>query len=99
MENALNLLVSGLPIALGVFLVVQALKVYGFVDGDSAPKAAIIAGLVFGLSWAAGELYPPCLPFIEIGFVTVCGSLTAGLFYEYIAAPFLEKLGINIRSD
>jgi hypothetical protein len=99
MEDIMVLLISGVPIAVAVFLVVQGLKVFGFVDGGSAPKAAIGAGAFFGLSWMAGELFPVAKPFIEIGYVTILGSLTAGLFYEYIAAPILEKLGVNLRSE
>ena len=99
MDGVLVLLIAGVPIALAVFLGVQGLKVYGFVDATSAPKAAIWIAVVFGAMSLVGQLYPPALPIVELVFTTFLGVMTAGLFYEYIAAPFLEKLGIGMSSE
>ena len=96
--NAYELLVGGIPIAVGVFLVVQALKVFGFVNGDSAGKAAIITALVFGAFAAVGLVYPPALQYVELGFQVFVGAMVAGLFYEYIAKPILEGFGGNISA-
>ena len=99
MEDFLVLLVGGVPIALGVLLGVQGLKVFGFVDGDSAPKAAIAIAAVLGFLALAGALFPVILPYITIVYLHYIGAMSAGLFYNYIAAPFLEKLGVSVRSD
>lgn len=99
MDEALNLLIGGLPLALGVLLGVQGLKVYGFVNGDSAARSAIIIGLILGVGWLASALFPEAAPYIDLVYTAFVGSMVAGLFYEYIAAPFLEKFGVNIRSD
>jgi len=98
MDDALILLVGGLPIALGVLLGVQGLKVYGLVSGDTAARAAIIIGFILGVAWLASGLLPAAKPYIDMGYTAFVGSMAAGLFYEYIAAPFLEKFGIDLRS-
>jgi len=98
MDEVLVLLIAGVPIAVAVFLGVQGLKVYGLVDSNSAPKAAIWIAALFGIAALIGEFYPPALPVVEGVFTTFLGVMTAGLFYEYIAAPFFEKLGVSVSS-
>ena len=75
------------------------MKVFKFVDGEDAPKAAIITALVFGILVAVGMLYPPAAPYIELVFGVFVGAMLAGLFYEYIASPILENFGGNISSN
>jgi len=98
-DEVFNLLIGGIPIAVGVFLGVQGLKVYGFVSGESAAKAAIIIAIVLGLGWVSGELFPVAAQYIVLAYQTFLGAMTAGLFYEYIAAPFFEKIGVSLRSE
>lgn len=99
MDEFLVLLVGGVPIALGVLLGVQGLKVFGFVDGESAPKAAIAIAAVLGVLALAGAVFSIILPYVEIVYLHYIGVMSAGLFYNYIAAPFLEKMGVSVRSE
>lgn len=99
MDEFLVLLVAGVPIALGVLLGVQGLKVFGFVDGETAPKAAIALAAILGVFALAGSIFPVVLSYVEIVYLHYIGVMTAGLFYNYIAAPFLEKLGVSVRSE
>ena len=99
MDEFLVLLVGGVPIALGVLLGVQGLKVFKFVDGESAPKAAIAIAAVLGVFSLAGEMFPIILPYAEKVYIHYIGVMSGGLFYSYLAAPFLEKLGVSVRSE
>ena len=89
MEEALLLLVGAVPVAVSVLLGVQGLKVFGFVDGDRAPRAAVILALIFGLGALGVSLFPDVANYIELGFTYFNGAMVAGLFYEYIGAPVL----------
>jgi hypothetical protein len=93
------LAIGGVQIAIGVAVTVQGLKIFNFVDGKSAPKAAVLSALFFGLGVAAGEIFPVASPFIELAFVTYVGAMLSGLGYEYIAKPVLEKFGIAVSSS
>jgi hypothetical protein len=100
LQEALQLVIGGVPIALGVFLTVQGLKVYGIVSETSqVGKAAIASGLFFGVLSAVAQAFPVAAPYIEIAFVTYVGSMIAGLFYEYIAAPILERFGAKMSTE
>jgi len=97
-EEVLVLLLGGIPIAVNVLLGVQGLKVFKFVDSESAPKAAVAIAAVFGLGWLASELFPVVAPYIVKVNQMFLGVMTAGLFYNYIAKPFFDKLGIDLST-
>ena len=100
MEDALSLVIAGIPVAVGVALGVQGLKVFGFVkDAAAAGKAAILLALIFGVRAAAGVLFPEALAYIELAFATFAGAMVAGLGYQYVAKPVLEKFGIAVSSE
>jgi len=96
MDDILILLLGGIPIAVNVLLGVQGLKVFGFANGETAPKAAIVIAAFFGVSWLAGEVFPVVAPYIVLVNEMFLGVMTAGLFYEYIAKPFFAKVGIDL---
>lgn len=80
-------------LAIGVFLIVQALKVYGVVkDAVWAGRAALIAGFVLGLLAVGVVAFPQYAELIVVGYVIFLGTASAGLFYEYLAKPILTKL-------
>lgn len=95
MEDALNLAIAGIPVAVNVFLSVQGLKVFGVVNGN-AGQWALVAGLFFGLGALASALFPDVAGYIALVNQYVVGSLSAGLFYEYLAKPVLGQIGIDL---
>ena len=100
MEEALILFVGVIPIAVSVLLGVQGLKVFGFVNGDSAPRAAVLLALVFGLGSLGTGVFPDAANYIELGFTYFNGAMVAGLFYEYIAGPVLGAFkNVNVSAD
>lgn len=96
--NAFELLIGGLPVAALVLLTVQALKVFGFVSGETAPRAAILTALVFGAASAVARLVPTAAEYIVLFAEVFAGALVAGLGYEYVANPLLERFGINVSA-
>ena len=99
METALELVLAGIPVAVLVALGVQGLKVFGFVDGTTAPRAAIILALLFGVGVIVGSVLPEVEEYITLGFSTFAGAMTAGLGYAYIARPLLENFGIDVSAS
>jgi len=99
MEQALGLVLAGIPVAVLVALGVQGLKVFGFVDGTSAPRAAIVLALLFGVGVIAGSVLPEVAEYIDLAFATFAGAMTAGLGYAYVARPLLEKFGIDVSAS
>jgi len=96
LNSLLDLAVIG-KIAALVFVSVQGLKVFKFVESDDqVAKAAIIVALIAGIGLAAGELYAPIAPFIGLFFVFFIGAMVAGLGYKYLVGPFFEKFGIDM---
>ena len=98
-DQLAELLVGGIPIAVLVALSVQAFKVFGFVGGEDAPRAAILVALIFGAGGVAGEIFPEIQPYLVMAMTYFAGAMIAGLGYEYLAAPLLEKFGLKIRSS
>jgi len=85
-------------IAIGVFLSVQALKVFSVIK-DNAGKWAL--GIAGGIGIAAGVAYfvPAAAPVIAIVYGLFLGAMLAGLFYQYLAKPFFEKLGLDVSTS
>lgn len=98
LQPALDLLIGALPISVSVFLTVQGLKVFGFVTGETAPKAALVSGLFFGLGYLVSTFWPETAETVVIINRYVVGALSAGLFYEG-AKVALAKVGINLSSS
>lgn len=97
LDEALNLAIAGIPVAVNVFLSVQGLKIFGVVNGN-AGQWAIISGFFFGLGALAASLFPDVAQYIYTVNVYIVGSLSAGLFYEYLAKPVLGQIGIDLSS-
>lgn len=97
-----SLMLDGLWIGLGVFLVVQAFKyarLFAWPWLDPA-RLALIAGLFFGLLWGAVEIEAQSgiwsvAVIVGIVFRWIVGSLTAALFYGIVLKPLLEKLSVD----
>ena len=97
-NSLLDLRVIG-TIAAFVFVTVQGLKVFKFVtDEASIAKAAVTTGLVGGVGFAVGELYPPAAPYVTLAFQLFISTMVAGLGYKYLVGPILEKFGIPVST-
>lgn len=86
-QNALVYVIGGVPIAVNVVLTVQALKVFGYVGKDkraTAPQAAILSSLFFGLSGLVMTIWPDTAEYVVPLNIFVVGSLSSGLLYQYI---------------
>jgi hypothetical protein len=100
MEEALTLVLAGIPVAVLVALGVQGLKVFGVIsDAIRAGRAAILLALAFGVLFAVAEMLPDAAVYINLAISTFAGAMVAGLGYQYVAKPILEKFGINVSSE
>lgn len=80
-----NLTLGGLSIAVGVYLLVEALKLAKLVkDGDPARLANLICALVLSGVWASTQFWPSITPVVNTLYVALIGGLVAGLGYEII---------------
>lgn len=93
-----ELVVGGLQVAGFILLAVQGLKVFGFVSGENAPKAAVITALVLGVVGTVENLFPASAPYIATFLQSIAGALAAGLGYEYLVRPTLERFGVSVSS-
>lgn len=83
MNELLPLTLSGIPIAMGILLIVGALKVGGLIkNGDEARRANVLVGLLLGAIWFIRESVPSTAHYIDLAYLTLVSSLTAGLAYE-----------------
>ena len=102
LQAGFELVVGGIPVATTVAFVVQGAKVLGYVDSETAPKAAIIAAGFFGLGWLATYLFSGAdltVAYVVAGLNQyVIGALEAGLLYE-VAKYGFAKAGININGN
>lgn len=86
-------------VALFVFLTVQGLKVFGFVNEGSEGKLALGSAGIVAVLLAVGELVPVTTVFIILGIRFYVGALVGGLFYKYIAKPVVEAFVGNITTN
>lgn len=95
----LNLTVQGVPVALGVLVLVGALKISGLVKNDqSAIRANIIVSIIMGGVWFALQFEPATMGYKEIiglAYVALIGALVSGLGYQVIkkGAGFVQNRG------
>ena len=98
LQPAFDLVIGALPITVSVFLTVMGLKVFGFVTSKTAPKAAVVSGLFFGLGYLVSSFWPETAKTIETINTYLVGALSAGLFYEG-AKVFLGRFGVNLAAE
>ena len=100
MEDVLVLLVGAVPVAVSVMLGVQGLKVFGVINGDTAPKAALGLAAIFTVGVISIQLFPEAASYVELAFTGFNGAMVAGLFYEYLASPILGAFkNVRVSSD
>lgn len=81
-----NLTLGGLSIAVGVYLLVEALKLAKLVkDGDQARIANLVSALVLAGVWASTQFWPQITPYVNTLYVALIGGLVAGLGYEIVS--------------
>jgi hypothetical protein len=93
MDEIFNLLLGAVPAMFFVFVIVEGLKTYGFVNEESwltAPRAGLSTGLVLAVVALLEAFVPETAPYINTAAPLVFGGLIAGLFYE-LAGEALKK--------
>ncbi len=101
-QNALVYVIGGVPIAVNVVLTVQALKVFDYVGENArvtAPQAAVVSGLFFGLGGLAMTVWPETAAYIVPLNTFIVGALSAGLLYEYILKGVGGSVWAGIQSE
>ena len=81
--NAVDLFVGGIPVAVFVFVVVQALKWSHILRTENETRIAVFATSIVGASvWAAVTLFPEIGPYAQVLFTAVVGAGFATLAYQ-----------------
>ena len=95
-SGLLQLALGSVPAIVLVFLLVEGLKRYGFVNGDgtwfTAPRAGLTAGLVLAVVALVAAFVPAAAPIIATAAPIVVGGLVAGLFYDIAGAGLLARV-------
>ena len=96
MDNEIfQLMVGAVPVMLVVWVLVEGLKVYGFVSEKSwltAPRAGLSAGLILAALALVSEFVPSAAPYIQTAAPVVFGGIIAGLFSELAGDPLKERV-------
>lgn len=85
MENieVVDLLIGGVPVAVGVFVVVQALKWSRLLRTENDVRAAVlVCSVVFAATWAAMTLFPEIGPYAQVAFTAIIGAAVSTLAYQ-----------------
>ncbi len=96
MDNSLfGLLLGGVPAVALVYLLVEGLKRFGFINEDSlftAPRAAIVVAVLLTVTALVGKFVDGASAYIDIAAPLVFGGLIAGLFYDLAGDLLLERI-------
>ena len=101
MDELFILLLGAVPAMFLVYLIVEGLKTYGFVNEKSwftAPKAGLTTGLVLAAVALIGAFVPEAQPIINVAAPYLFGGLVAGLFFELVAGPLREKVAAVVNA-
>lgn len=78
-----ELAVGGIPVAVFVAVIVQALKWGGLLKTSDATRVAVVVTSIIAASvWAANQLFPVIGPYAQIGFTAIIGAALATLSYQ-----------------
>jgi hypothetical protein len=77
-----ELAIGGIPVAVFVTVVVQALKWGGLLKTSDASRIAVVVASVVGAGvWAAMTLVPSITPYVQVFFTAIIGAALATLGY------------------
>ncbi len=83
--NAVDLFIGGIPVAVFVFVVVQALKWSNLLRTENETRIAVFASSIIGAAvWAAVTLFPEIGPVAQVLFTAVVGAGFSTLAYQGI---------------
>lgn len=78
-----ELLVGGIPVAVFVAVVVQALTWGGLLKTSSAQRIAVLVTSVVGsATWASLTLFPEAEQYVTVAFTAIVGAALATLGYQ-----------------
>lgn len=81
--NAVELFVGGIPVAVFVFVVVQALKWSNILRTENETRIAVLTASIIGAAvWGAVTLFPEIGPYAQVLFTAVVGAGFATLAYQ-----------------
>ena len=81
--NAVDLFVGGIPVAVFVFVVVQALKWSNILRTENETRIAVLVASIIGAAtWAAITLFPEIGPYAQVLFTAIVGAGFATLAYQ-----------------
>lgn len=81
--NVADLAVGGIPVAVFVFVVVQALKWGGLLPTPTSVRVGVLVSAVIGGGvWAASSLFPEIGPYVQVFFTASVGTALAVVGYE-----------------
>lgn len=81
--NAVDLFVGGIPVAVFVFVVVQALKWSNILRTENETRIAVFTASIIGAAvWAAVTLFPEIGPYAQVLFTAIVGAGFATLAYQ-----------------
>ena len=83
--EAVDLLVGGIPGAVCVIVVIQALKWSNLLRTENETRIAVVIASVIGAGvWAAVSLFPEIGPYAQVFFTAIVGAGFATLAYQGI---------------
>ncbi len=83
--DAVDLFVGGIPVAVFVFVVVQALKWSNILRTETETRIAVFVSAIIGAAvWAAVTLFPEIGPVAQVLFTAIVGAGFATLAYQGI---------------
>jgi hypothetical protein len=78
-----SIALGGIPVAVAVFVVIEALKWVGLLKGDNWVRIGVfITALLGGAVWAATQFWPEIVPFVSVIVTALVGSFLAALGYQ-----------------
>ncbi len=78
-----ELAIGGVPVAVFVFVIVQALKWSNLLRTPTAIRITVLVASVIGAAvWAAMTLFPEIGPYAQVLFTALTGAALATLGYE-----------------
>ena len=81
--EVVDLLVGGIPVAVFVIVVVQALKWSNLLRTENETRIAVVIASVIGAGvWAAMTLFPEIGPVVQVLFTAIVGAGFATLGYQ-----------------
>lgn len=83
--EAVDLFIGGIPVAVFVIVVIQALKWSGLLRTENETRIAVVVTSVVGAGvWAAQTLFPQIGPYVQVIFTAIVGAGFATLGYQGI---------------